>query len=459
MFTFKLPDIGEGVAEAEVVTWFVTEGEKIDSDQPIVELMTDKATVEIPSPRGGVVHRLCYAEGDIIPVGEILIEIDEGGEAKKDLPAASESSAVNTPKSTPATTATPPQKNAPNKTATPPPSPATRTTSTSPASTAKSVGGAAASQPPRMPARPSSHPRECDGDKNIQVDAVPAVREYAKRKGVELNCVNGSGPAGRIMRRDVDAYLTAPHTQPSSPAAPAKTDAPCTTDEPDWTRKPLRGLRRLIAERMVQSSSEIPHFTYAEEIDLTVLETKRKDLTAAHGGKEISPLAFIAQAVVRTLPQYPMLNAAMDTPRQELILKEKIHLGIAAATEDGLLVPVIRDADGKSVAELAAAMKDLAVRAREKKLAPDELRGSTFSITSLGKLAGVFSTPIINHPEVAILGISAIRTLPRYIDDELQPRKIMNLCVSMDHRAVDGMETALFVQAVKEILETANFAD
>lgn len=290
------------------------------------------------------------------------------------------------------------------------------------------------------------------------VDAVPAVRELAKQLGLDLSRVPGTGPEGRVMRRDVEAFYE--QMQKGGPApAPASPEAPPPPDEPDWTRRPLRGIRRQIAERMVRAKTLIPHYTYVEEVDVTALENRRRAFAESTGQERVSPLAFIAHATLRALPRYPQMNACLDEQTGEVIYKGNIHLGIAVATEEGLLVPVIRDAAGRDVAELAALIRDLADRARSRRLDPSELRGSTFTITSLGRLGGILATPIINYPASAILGVHAIRTLPRYVDGQVAPREIVNLSISLDHRVVDGLEGARFIQDVKEILEQADFPE
>jgi pyruvate dehydrogenase E2 component (dihydrolipoamide acetyltransferase) len=292
------------------------------------------------------------------------------------------------------------------------------------------------------------------------VDAVPAVRELAKRLGVDIEQIPGTGPEGRVMRRDVEAlYEEMKKGGPVPAAARVSPEEPAPLDEPDWTRRPLRGVRRLIAERMVRSKTIIPHYTYVEEVDVTVLEDRRRAFAETAGQERMSPLAFIAHAAVRVLPRYPQMNAGLDERTEEIIYKGKIHLGIAVATEEGLMVPVIRDAAGRDVAEFAAIIRDLSNRAREKKLDPSELKGSTFTMTSLGKLGGLMATPIINYPASAIVGVHAIRTLPRYVGSYVEPRKILNLSVSLDHRIVDGFEGARFIQDVKEILEQADFPE
>ena len=423
MYQFRLPDIGEGVVEAEVVKWQVAEGELVTADQPIVEVMTDKASVEISSPRGGRVHRLCGREGDTIAVGETLIEIDDEITLT--------SSSDNAPKEADggdsrvtSVTLTPTRSQTPRQ-----------------------------HQPPRMPERP--HLRvEATSERQSRAEAVPAVRELAKQLGVDIQQIVGSGPDGRVMRHDVEAFSEAVENGTPQLYASAAME---TEDEPDWNRQPLRGMRRLIAERMARSARSIPHFSFVEEVDVTELEKCRKQL--AERGQEVSPLSFVAAVVVRVLPDYPQINASVDEDREEVIYKGRVHLGIAVATGEGLMVPVIRNAEDRSATELAASIADLSERARAKGLRPAELKGSTFTITSMGKLGGLMGTPIINHPEAAIMAVHAIRTLPRYIDGELQPRHVFNLSVSLDHRIVDGFECAQFMQDVKEVLQLADFPE
>jgi pyruvate dehydrogenase E2 component (dihydrolipoamide acetyltransferase) len=305
-----------------------------------------------------------------------------------------------------------------------------------------------------MPGRPS---RERPGSERTGpegVHAVPAVRELAKRLGIDLTRVRGSGPDGRIMRRDVEAFAASGPPEASEPAR-AQPTAPAPIDPPDWRREPLRGLRRAIAERMAHSRRTAAHFTYVEELDLSLLLERVAKSELA----DVSPLAFIAHAVVRTLARFPVLNASIDDARGELVYKGNVHLGIATATEGGLVVPVVRDAAGAGVAELARRIADAAERARSGRALPGELSGSTFTITSLGKLGGVVSTPILNHPEVAILGVNAIRRLPRVIGESIVPRQVMNLSISVDHRIADGIVAANFVQELARLLEGAEFEE
>jgi pyruvate/2-oxoglutarate dehydrogenase complex dihydrolipoamide acyltransferase (E2) component len=411
VYRFALPDIGEGVVEAEIVEWKVSEGDSVALDQPLVVLLTDKAEIEVPSPRAGRVARLCFAPGQVARVGEVLVEIDE---AAKPAPGSGE---ATSPDVQPTRAAEPEH------------------------------AGAA---PPRMPQRPS---RERPGAEREGADgahAVPAVRELARRLGVDLARVRGSGPGGRIMRRDVEAFqASAPQTRAAAGAEEPR------KDPADWRREPLRGLRRAIAERMTASRRTAAHFTYVEELDLTELLAR----IAASGLAGTSPLAFIAHACVRALAAFPVLNASLDDARGEIVYKGAVHLGIATATDGGLVVPVIRDAAGLGVAALAQRIAELAERARSGRAQPGELSGSTFTITSLGKLGGVVSTPILNPPEVAILGINAIRRLPRVLGDAIVPRQVMNVSLSVDHRIADGLVAARFVEELRRPLEAPAFGE
>ncbi len=487
MVRFLLPDIGEGVVEAEVLAWHVAEGDRVEPDQPLVELMTDKANVEIPSPVAGVVARLHYAVGDVVPVGAVLLEIDDGIPSEAGAEAASAAERAG-----------------------PAPAPELRRGgATIPAAVpgqaaGEPVAAAAASppedaaplEPPPRPGRAGAPPPSPATAHAGAVKAVPAVRALAARLGVDLETLSGTGPGGRIMRRDVEAAASRrpgasgvprstasdagsgmagtarPLPRPASPAQPgSELRAPETPPPPgaarggasarapvgdpeDWERLPLRGLRRAIARHMSEARHRAAHFTYVEEIDVTPLMRRR-----AEEASELSPLAFIARAVVRTLPAYPRLNASIDDARDEIILKGKIHLGVAVATPEGLVVPVLSNAQVLDTRALAGGIEELASRAREGRLAPGQLRGGTFTLTSLGRLGGVVSTPIVNHPEVAILGVNAVRTLPRYVEGDLLPREVMNLSISVDHRIADGDDAARFVRDLAAILGTADFPD
>jgi pyruvate dehydrogenase E2 component (dihydrolipoamide acetyltransferase) len=433
MYRFECPDIGEGVVEAEVLEWRVREGDWVDEDQILVDLLTDKAEIEIPSPRAGRIHRIHFQVGEVAPVGAVLIEIDdeakEEGEAKDEEEVAHPAEAQE---------------------------PVGGWRAAAPATETARSEESEAAQPPAMPERPRSRQKATEpSGPGPALDAVPAVRGLARRLGVDLTRVRGTGPGGRIMRRDVERARAAREAgePPAAVAAPQAAARP--EDAEDWERRPLRGLRRAIARRMVRSRRSAAHFTYVDEVDMTELLERAE----RSGLGPLSPLAFISHATLRALAGYPLLNASIDDERGEIVLKANVHLGIATATEGGLLVPVIRDAARLSVPELAVAIDELASKGREGRLTPGELRGSTFTITSLGKLGGIMSTPIINHPEVAILSVNAIRDVLRLRDGGPHPRRVMNLSVSVDHRIADGLVAAQFIQDVKRILEGADFPD
>ena len=431
-FEFRLPDIGEGVAEGEVVQWFVKEGEAVREDQTLVSVLTDKANVEIPSPKTGRVAKIHAAVGEKVKVGGLLVTIEtEPGAAPKPAP----------PVSSTVPSAPSPKAAAPAR-ASPAPPPAAAPTPT------PSVAGTGA--PPG------------------RVLASPYLRRVAAERGIDLSQVKGSGPAGRITEADLGvAPAPAPASveAPPAPAAPtpapggraptpAPPPAPVTTDVLE--RVPIRGIRRVIAEHMTESTHRAAHYTYVEEIDVSEL-VRLRDRMAKHvekQGTRLSYLPFIVKAVVAGLKAHPHLNATMDDAREELVVRSAYHIGIAAAAPDGLIVPVVRNADQKSVSTLAREIQDLAERGRAGKLSRAELTGSTFTITSLGALGGVLATPILNYPEVAILGVHKIQRRPVYRPDgTIGPADLMNLSISLDHRVVDGAEGAQFLATVKAYLE------
>jgi len=464
MYAFKVPDIGEGVVEAEVLAWRVAEGDVVREDQVLVELLTDKAEIEIPSPRAGRVHRLHFEVGETARVGDVLIEIEEQGSASESAPTASAASKANQasepgePKTSSAAPPSASRSSASSESA------SSASQEAAPRARAESRAGVDPKSPPAMPERPRArasatpdHPAPSG-----PVEAVPAVRELATRLGVELSLVRGTGPRGRIMRRDVEAYAAGGSVGSDSgpaaggPAVRAATSQQDPVKDPaDWTRQPLRGLRRTIAERMSLSRRTAAHFTYVDEVDMSALLERIEAVKL----RAVSPLAFIAGAAVRALASFPILNASIDDARGEIVMKGQVHLGIAAATEQGLVVPVIRDAAKLGALELSEQIRALGEGARSGSLGPTQLRGSTFTITSLGKLGGVISTPILNPPEVAILGVNAIRKLPRVIDERVVARSVMNLSLSVDHRIADGAVAARFIAEMKRILEDSDFEE
>ncbi len=421
-YEFRLPDIGEGVAEGEIVQWFVREGEAIREDAPLVSVLTDKANVEIPSPKTGRVVRLHAAVGEKVKVGGLLVTIDTGSAGTGAAPPA--------PLSAPA-------RGSPAPSATPSSAPA-----------------------PAGPAAPaSSSPPD-------RILASPFVRRRAAELGVDLSRVRGSGPAGRILESDLPAGAVPIPAAPVAPTAPARTaTAPARSEGPDSiTRIPIRGIRRVIAEHMTESKHKAAHFTYVEEIDVSEL-VRLRDRMAPHVEKQgvrLSYLPFIVKAVVQGLREQPNLNATVDDEHGELWVHSAYQIGIAVAGPEGLIVPVVRNADTKSVLLLAREIQGLAERGREGKLTRAELTGSTFTITSLGALGGVLATPIINYPEVGILGVHKIVRRPVYRSDgSIGPADLMNLSISVDHRMLDGIVAAQFLAVVKANLEDPHrlFAD
>jgi pyruvate dehydrogenase E2 component (dihydrolipoamide acetyltransferase) len=389
-YEFKLPDIGEGMAEGEIVRWLVKEGDDLKQDQPMVEIMTDKATVEIATPRAGRVRTRCFAEGQRCPVGEVLVVIDEASEA------------APTPKPV---AVTPPPVSRPAPAPLPPPV-----------------------------AKPET------------VLATPAVRKLAREMDVDLTRIAGTGHAGQITGEDVRAAKVATGLVAPAPRPTVSGDV----------RIPFKGVRRKIAEHMLRTQREVASFTYVEEVDATELvelRTKAEPRLASHDIK-LTYLPFFIRAVVDALKKQPQLNAYLDEKTAEIVQRREIHIGVAAQTPEGLMVPTIRNADKRSLLDLAREVERIATAARTGKISPDDLTDSTFTITSLGTLGGIVATPIINYPEVAILAVHKITKRPVVVDDKIVIRDMMNLSLSVDHRMVDGYDAAKFVAEVKASLET-----
>ncbi|HEY8206988.1 MAG TPA: dihydrolipoamide acetyltransferase family protein [Myxococcaceae bacterium] len=392
-FEFKLPDIGEGVVEGEIVKWLVKEGDPVAEDQPLVEVMTDKATVTIPSPKRGKVTRTFGKEGEIAKVHHPLVTLETDGPA------------------------------------------AAATNGSAPA--------------PALPAAAAA-PRAEAASSN-KVLATPVTRRMAREHGLSLSEIAGSGPQGRVTKADVEAVIAGP-----GPAAARAKPAPLASGQADQ-RMPLRGMRRKIAEKMVRSKFTAPHFTFVEEMDATELVGLRKrlneSLAEAGDTMKLSFLPFIAKACVAALRKFPHLNANMDEATQELIVRGEYNLGVAAATEEGLTVPVVRGVDRLSIKDLATEIARLGAAARDRKLKMEELTGGTFTITSLGQQGGLFATPIINHPEVAILGVHKMRKRPVVVDDQVAIREMMYVSLSFDHRVIDGQVGAAFTYELIRYLE------
>jgi pyruvate dehydrogenase E2 component (dihydrolipoamide acetyltransferase) len=434
-FEFRLPDIGEGVVDGEIVRWLVREGDTLREDQPMVEVMTDKATVEIPSPKGGKVAKIHVGEGKICKVGQVMITLDDpaGASAGNGNGGAAHHGAA------PIAAPIPPVVTAPK----------------APAPVAAAVAPAAPVAPAAAPA-PSGSARE--------VLATPAIRKLARELGVDLTGVTPTGPNGRVSTEDVRAAagqpqaearggtaLSAPAASPAIVAPPLVAPAQGEIQE----RIPLRGLRRAIAQNMALSKQRAAHFTYVEECDMTALVALRKRAAKAGeaAGVKLSYLPFIVKAVVAGLKKFPMMNATLDDAAGEIIYKRYYHVGVATATEQGLMVPVVRDADRRSIFDIAREIERVSAAARTGKAKREEVTGSTFTISSLGALGGVLATPIINYPEVAIMGVHKIKRTPVFDDaGEIVARDLMNLSVSIDHRVVDGYEGAMFLQEVVRLL-------
>ena len=416
VYKFKLPDIGEGIAEAEIVAWHVKVGDRVEEDQQLADMMTDKATVEMESPVAGTVKKLAGEVGDQIAIGSVLVEIEtEGGVAAKE-PAAE--SKKERPLADGAEAPTKAQEKAiPTMATKPEPKPASAPeTRLEPA------------------AAPVAH--------GAKVLASPAVRQRARDLGIDLTEVKTSGD--RVRHADLDAYLLYNGGSVSHGVGARRSDE---------TIKVV-GLRRKIAENMQEAKRRIPHFTLVEEFDVTDLEDTRAMMNRDRGDNpKLTLLPFLITAMGKALIEWPMLNATFDDDAMVLTRHGSMHLGMATQTPGGLMVPVIRDAQNKSVWQLAREIGRLAEAARSGKASRDELMGSTITLSSLGPMGGVTSTPVINRPEVAIIAVNKVQELPVIVDGELEARKRMNLSLSCDHRVVDGWDAASFMQAMKALIE------
>ena len=407
MHVFKLPDIGEGVVEGEVVQWHVSVGDAVKEDDPIVDVMTDKAAVTIPSPVSGVVSSLNGGVGDMIAVGSALVEFDS-----EDTP----------PDTEPVAAAEPEVEAASEPEPEPEPKPASEPVP----------------EPAPTPATPSG-----------RALASPALRRRAREAGIDIAQISGSGPSGRIRNADLDAFIAADGsvtgTEPASQSA----------ERTDITEVKVVGLRRKIAEQMTTSKTRIAHFSYFEEADVTELETLRRTLNASRDVTQpkLTYLPFIMLALSKIMPDHPECNAIYDDQAGVVMRHGAVHIGIATQTERGLYVPVVKHVEAMDVWQAAEEMQRVAGAARDGTASLDDLTGSTFTITSLGRDGGLGATPIINHPEVAILGVHKAREMPVARDGQIVVRRIMNLSSSFDHRVVDGADGAALIQHLKRMLE------
>jgi len=413
IFAFKLPDIGEGVVEGEVVEWMVAVGDTVKEDDPILSVMTDKATVEIPSPTDGVVKSLVGEPGTILAVGQVCIEFETDGEG------------------TPVEETPEPVEEVVEEAPAPEPEPVKEEVKPTPAAPAP-----APAPTPVVVAAPGARPL-----------ASPAVRQRARESGIDLTTVSGSGPAGRITHGDLDSWKAA-----GSPVAAA---GPARTAQTGTTEVPVIGLRRKISESMTASYTTIPHFSYFEEVDITHLDELRVHLnsTRADGQPKLTYLPFIMQALVKALGENPVCNALFDDDKGVVTRHDAVHLGIATQTDRGLYVPVVKHVEAQDIWQSASEMQRVSQAARDGTAGLDELTGSTFTITSLGRMGGLGATPIINKPEVGILGVHNAVDTPVVRNGQIVIRKMLRLSSSWDHRVVDGWDGAMLVQRLKTLLE------
>ncbi|HEU0045840.1 dihydrolipoamide acetyltransferase family protein [Sphingomonas sp.] len=437
-FTFKLPDIGEGIAEAEIVAWHVAVGDRIEEDQNVADMMTDKATVEMESPVSGIVVELAGEVGDQVAIGAALVVIETDAVAEDNATRPTEPSLADEVAE---------QLGVEGEAEFEAENPGVEEVTEASLPLAGGVGGGDVERSASVPTTPPRTPPAGGRGDHNPVLASPAVRQRAKELGVDLAQVKTD--ADRVRHADLDAFLRygagqgyhAPH------ASRARAD--------EQVR--VIGMRRRIAENMAASKRRIPHFTYVDEIDVTELERVRADLNDNRGQRpKLTMLPLLIVAICRSLPEFPMLNARYDDEAGVVTRSGRVHLGMAAQTEAGLTVPVIRDAQDMNVWQLATEIGRLADAARANKLKPDELGSGTITVTSLGPLGGIATTPVINRPEVAIIGPNKIVERPVFTGrgDEIRRAKLMNLSISCDHRVVDGWDAASYVQALKKLLET-----
>ncbi|KGI85011.1 dihydrolipoamide acetyltransferase family protein [Exiguobacterium sp. s16] len=419
VFEFKLPDIGEGIHEGEIVKWFVKAGDTVKEDDILLEVQNDKAVVEIPAPVDGTVKDVKVSEGTVAVVGDVLITFDIEGDA----PAGEEEAAPEQPKAE--------EKTEDVK------------------EDVKEDG-----------------PREVQLHKSERVIAMPSIRKYAREKGIDIREVKGSGDNGRVLKEDIDAFAngeaptaeaTTEKTESVAPAAAAKTEIkPYESATPELeTREKIRGIRKAISKAMVNSKHTAPHVTLMDEVDVTKLVALRKEFkqVAADQGVKLTYLPFVVKALTAAAKAYPAINASIDDVNEEIVYKNYYNIGIAADTDNGLVVPVVKEADRKSIYALATNINELAGKAREGKLAGDDMKGGSITITNIGSAGGQWFTPVINHPEVAILGIGRIAEKAVVKDGEIVAAPVLALSFSFDHRLIDGATAQNALNMVKRLLQ------
>jgi pyruvate dehydrogenase E2 component (dihydrolipoamide acetyltransferase) len=436
-FQFKMPDIGEGIHEGEIVKWFIKPGDKVQEDDVLCEIQNDKAVVEIPSPVEGTVLEVKVAEGTVATVGQVLVTFDAPG--YENLQFKGDEHAEEAPKQEAVAPAPAAVQEAP---ATPPPAPP--------------AYGIGVTEPQK------------EADPNRKIIAMPSVRKYARDKGVEITLVPGSGKNGRIMKNDIDAFLNggaaatpaAAQAVEVSQAAEAVQQetapkaAPVPQGEYPETREKMSGIRKAIAKAMVNSKHTAPHVTLMDEVDVAKLVAHRKKFkeVAAAKGIKLTFLPYIVKALTSALREFPALNTSLDDATNEIIHKHYYNIGIAADTDKGLLVPVVKDADRKSVFTISNDINELAGKARDGKLAPNEMKGASCTISNIGSAGGQWFTPVINHPEVAILGVGRIAEKPIVRDGEIVAAPVLALSLSFDHRMIDGATAQNALNHIKRLL-------
>ena len=402
-YVFKLPDLGEGTVESEIGEWFIKVGDDVAEEDVVGTMMTDKAAVELSSPVSGKVLRLAGEPGDIVAVGAALVVFETDAVSAAD------------------------------------------DADTSTDAAARAAAARAAETPAAPPTEAATKTTQASAG-NGRIVTSPAIRRRAKEAGIDLATIAGSGPGGRITRADFDAQVDAT-------PADGGTRRQAASGQPEEIR--IIGVRRMIAERMTAAKREIPHFSYVEEVDVTALEALRRHLNAGISDRErqLTLLPFLGTAIVRAVGRFPQCNATYDKDRNLLLRYPAVHLGIATQTADGLKVPVVRHAEAAGLHELAAGIRTVTGAARDNRARREDLSGSTITITSLGKLGGIASTPVINAPEVAIVGVNRAVPRPVVVDGQVTVRTMMNLSSSFDHRFVDGYDAAAFIQDIKSMLE------
>lgn len=421
-FQFKMPDIGEGIHEGEIVKWFVKAGDKVQEDDVLCEIQNDKAVVEIPSPVEGTVEEVLVGEGTVATVGQVLIKFDAPGYEDLKFKGEEEEPAE-------ATTPEAKKEEAPKS---------------------ESVTNNAVAN------------TQAEVDPNRHVVAMPSVRKHARDNGVDIRLVSGSGKNGRIVKEDVDAFLNGGGTAAVTVASDApQADAPAAAaaqaipqGQYPETREKMSGIRKAIAKAMVNSKHTAPHVTLMDEVDVTKLVAHRKKFkeVAANKGIKLTFLPYVVKALTSALREFPALNTSLDDATSEIVHKHYYNIGIAADTEKGLLVPVVKDADRKSTFAISDEINQLATKARDGKLAPDEMKGASCTISNIGSAGGQWFTPVINHPEVAILGIGRIAQKPIVKDGEIVAAPVLSLSLSFDHRMIDGATAQNALNHIKRLL-------